>query len=713
MGAGALADDLHGFLNGEGFLVAAAGDQGVENVRHRHDPGAQRDLLPLQPPGIAGAVPFFVMIQGQVPGLLQIAASAAAKGFHGGIEDHRPLHRVLLHPGVFLIRQPALLVQQQVGHPDLSDIMQRRRIDQILNILLRQLLRIEALFPHPPGDDAYIGGGMLDVVAGIFIPVFHQVGHNGNQALLELGQGLVLLLGVGNVSGGILGGLDQRVIQVLRLVPGPDIQIADPLHRALPGGFIGPGEISRRPGHLVNRLHHVDIGQMQRNRQQQNENRHKQGKDFSEERLVFRLQLRHADVHRRVGLADALAVINGLVGRQKPPEGVVGYDGIDGFSRQKIRNQPGEGFVEGDQISRLSALHLRRVDVEDHMASVFQNPVDVNVLQAAAGGQDPGQVRLGFPIARRGLPFRQIGVDPIRIDHGGGQPGHVLAHRLPGFHGGGFILQDADRGNPHGHQRQRQGNKQNHPGFQGILPFDLRNLPPAVPPAPQVEQIVNPLGQKGQNRRRGQNADCLVRQVDAKVRQHPGPEGVPDRALHQPLSQPPGDPLPDASPIDEPGHHRAERAAYQRHAHDPRQKAPRAPEESPLRHPACDQRDRHIQHRVVDHPLIAEGQDNIGGKAHGDARDVACQRRRQNRPQAVQIQGKGQGGSQPRQQNIRRNTGGRQTQHRPGKQPARRLRFLRLIHGRSSFRPENSGFIGSISYCSANQNSFPVFMGLL
>jgi len=61
-----LADDLDALLDGEGFLVVPFADQGIEDISQRHQAGGERNGVAGQAARIAGAVPFLVVVQGNL-----------------------------------------------------------------------------------------------------------------------------------------------------------------------------------------------------------------------------------------------------------------------------------------------------------------------------------------------------------------------------------------------------------------------------------------------------------------------------------------------------------------------------------------------------------------------------------------------------------------------------------------------------------------------
>ena len=68
--AGTFGNDGHGLFVGEGLLVDAFGHEGVEHVRDSHDSCRKRNRISLDSRGVAGAVPFFVVVMRHLDGFL-------------------------------------------------------------------------------------------------------------------------------------------------------------------------------------------------------------------------------------------------------------------------------------------------------------------------------------------------------------------------------------------------------------------------------------------------------------------------------------------------------------------------------------------------------------------------------------------------------------------------------------------------------------------
>src|SRR5690606_33377088 len=105
--------------NGEGtsLPIRPVGADGVQGVDHREDPRADDDLLPLQPSGIAAAVPALLVLEDDEGGVAQVVDAAEHAVADG---------RMLLHLLPLLGGQGPGLEEDKVAHADLTDVVEER-----------------------------------------------------------------------------------------------------------------------------------------------------------------------------------------------------------------------------------------------------------------------------------------------------------------------------------------------------------------------------------------------------------------------------------------------------------------------------------------------------------------------------------------------------------------------------------------------------------
>ena len=133
-------------------MVGPGRGQGVIDVHDADDLCRERDLLAVQPVGVATAVVFLVMPAND---RLQIPRELDARE-----ELHAP-HGMLLHHIGFFAREWPRLVQDLVGHTHLADVVQiRAETDGGL---------LERVEPERAGHGHRIPGDALTVAVGVAV----------------------------------------------------------------------------------------------------------------------------------------------------------------------------------------------------------------------------------------------------------------------------------------------------------------------------------------------------------------------------------------------------------------------------------------------------------------------------------------------------------------------------------------------------------------
>ena len=174
VGAAAAADDVVAGVQGHGVSIAALGGYGVEHVGDGHDAGAQRYVRAAQALGIALAVPLFMVVERD---LMRHALVLDVEQVAEGIGDDPAADGgVLLHLLELLGREAAGLLQYRVGDADLADVVHRRGLDEVVEVVLRDDVVIAPGAAQVFRDEAGVGRRAADVAAGIAVLVLDERG---------------------------------------------------------------------------------------------------------------------------------------------------------------------------------------------------------------------------------------------------------------------------------------------------------------------------------------------------------------------------------------------------------------------------------------------------------------------------------------------------------------------------------------------------------
>ena len=348
-------DDRHSLFIGEGFLVHAFGHQRIEHVSHRHDTSRERNFFALDSRRITGAVPLFVVVVRHVNRFVQVVRIDRVAGiFHHLRKNFPTFGGMTLHDSEFFIRQLARLVQNQVRHGNLSDIVERGSTFQFLNKIIGQDIGKLAFLLELFGQSLHIGGSFLNVITGALVARFNDFSEFHNNHFLHLANSFRLPLHSSNKVIGIGGHGRKRIVQVTDFVKGGYLQVHHPICR-IPDLFqvylfgihgacnhCRSRELHRGKRHTVHRNHNAAIHQFDDNTHDDNRKTEEQREHLDKEHRLVRRYLVHRDVSGRIGNSPPRRVPNRRINRQQPAKLVIRdnrFNFATGKQCRKVRNK--------------------------------------------------------------------------------------------------------------------------------------------------------------------------------------------------------------------------------------------------------------------------------------------------------------------------------------------------------------------------------------
>ena len=289
----------------------------------------------------------------------------------------------------------------------------------------------------------------------------------------------------------------------------------------------------------------------------------------------------HVHVHAHIALALAAAVVHRLIHREQPPELPGGDDRLHLLALQQIRQHVPEVLVELHHLARLAPRHVGGVRVKDDLAAVRQDLVGVDVLDAVRAAGQIVEALVDPAVALGLLAEADEFLHPVAVDGDGRNLRHTPGELLLLLHGGGAVVDEADRrddgaGDNHarGHQHHdlgAQGQKAR-PLFAGDH-FFLQGQGVLLP-ARIVQALLKLFGQNVQQRRHHKHGDGFVHNVHDHIRRELGQE----LAFHTAGIKLPGKcrrgPDSELKPVQHPGQQRPETAADEGEHRDHRQQSP-------------------------------------------------------------------------------------------------------------------------------------------
>ena len=173
-------------FKGHALLIYTFAHQRVIDIRDRHDTRLNGNLLPLQTVRIPGAIHPFVMIMRYI--FRQHFKAFILRIAQNRTEHLRAFRRVKLHLFKFLRRKTSRLPEDLIIDRDLSDVMQRGSLDQVIlefrrNPVLPCKFRILHDLLHEEADHV---AGPYDMPAGRVVTALNQLGHAADQVIVHL-----------------------------------------------------------------------------------------------------------------------------------------------------------------------------------------------------------------------------------------------------------------------------------------------------------------------------------------------------------------------------------------------------------------------------------------------------------------------------------------------------------------------------------------------
>ena len=169
--------------------------------------------------------------------------------------------------------------------------------------------------------------------------------------------------------------------------------------------------------HAVHGIHDAAIHELEHDAHDDDGKSEEHREQLDEELRLIDEDLAHRDVGGDVSDGLALGILERLVHGEEPAVLVVGDNRIDCFALEELRQVGLERRVERDDRARVAAFFpVFRVEVEYHVAAVFQNLVHVQVHCLLEPVAYLVQVRLGFQVPFGVFALCDVFVYAVRVD---------------------------------------------------------------------------------------------------------------------------------------------------------------------------------------------------------------------------------------------------------------------------------------------------------
>ena len=183
-------DHVHRLLIGVGGLIGAVRGQGVKGIRKAHHLGAEGDLVPPEPLGVAPAVPALVVVAADMVGVAEVVlVRRAAEVFqHPAAAEGMGLHDLEL-----LRSQGLVFIQDGVRNGNLSDVVEGRGAGDAADLPLGEPV-LRAAAGHILQQDLGQAAQPQHVAAGLRAAELDDGGEGVHHRLVGVAQVLGLIL---------------------------------------------------------------------------------------------------------------------------------------------------------------------------------------------------------------------------------------------------------------------------------------------------------------------------------------------------------------------------------------------------------------------------------------------------------------------------------------------------------------------------------------
>ena len=599
---------------------------------------------------VARTIPLFVVVMRHINRFVQVfRINGIASIFEHLHQDLPAFGRMALHDGKFFIGEFARLVQNQVGHGNLTDVVQRGGTFQLFNVGIREHVHKLAFGLELASNRFHVFGGLLNMVACTLVARFNHFSEFHNNDFLHSLDSFVLRLHSLNKVIGIDRHRVHGFVQMLNFIIGvhPDfpeafytITNALEVHRF---GFkrtgtrrIG-GNLHGSHGHLVHGNHSAALHQFKHDTHDDNGKAKEQRKHLDKEGGFVANDIFHRNIRSHIGHSPVRRIADRFVNGQQPAKLVVRNNRINFAASQKRRQIRFKARVELHHIARFTPRFTIGIQIEHHMATVRLNLVHIQVLG----------LREAFPNRLQHRPDKSIVIDFVTsgnviinlfgVNCRHRSPGHTRCNTDKVLDGIFSIQEKADRTGEAAQKHFGHDHHVHHLAQQGCADFLLHVIVSIDSQEHPVQVVLNSTGNKAENKHREYNDNTLVKEVENNVGPKLRSKLAPSKHLVERNRERSRNAFAKIEPVQEVGKDRADTAANQgkRKNHDKQAR-------DVLEKSLVVKEGRQCRNKNTDHPVehghgVRNAVNRIRGKTDYDCRQVSAKHSGNDGTQAIQV----------------------------------------------------------------------------
>ena len=256
------------------------------------------------------------------------------------------------------------------------------------------------------------------MIACAFVAALNDIRKDKDQPVLQPPDLLALLQRVVNVMHGRGSGFFIRFVKILDFITCMNFQLVDGFQPLLSCIRRVNGEAGGDVGNGVDGMNDHALGDPDGIRADEDEEAEEKGDEPRQEGDLRRIQAVHREIDPDVGQRNALVIEDRLVDRKQPAEAVIRDVRGDTPSRKELVKIFADRGIMLKDIAGLVRLQMGRVEIEDDVAAVLRDLVNVEVRDFGRGLAERVKKLLEVFVALDGPAAFEIIPDLLLVDFG-------------------------------------------------------------------------------------------------------------------------------------------------------------------------------------------------------------------------------------------------------------------------------------------------------
>ena len=212
--------------------------------------------------------------------------------------------------------------------------MQRSRVDNVIDVFVRQLIAVDSVPAHLFENNAAVGCGFSYMVTGALVTAFHHICQYQNQTVLHPADRIRLFLNICDIFDSFFNGQTEGLVQILNFITGPNIQVSEMLNTAA-SAFLGfTGKVICGNRHGIDRKDQIIVRKPEADINNHKQEANEQYYDLDQKLHFIQGNLRHGNINACIGLCDSIGIPNRFIHCQQPAKRIIRHQRLNRFPGQ-------------------------------------------------------------------------------------------------------------------------------------------------------------------------------------------------------------------------------------------------------------------------------------------------------------------------------------------------------------------------------------------